>query len=134
MVLGAFERAQVYQTAVGISIFTGLSLVILILIVPLVRRLRVLAKTAEAFGAGNFDARVPPGGARAVAEPGTAFNRMADRLKQAEARHQILTHALSHEVRTPPARHRLFLEMVEDMDVPEQQRLFLQDIQRDVRC
>ena len=121
-----------YHMIVEICMYTGLALVSLFLIIPLMRRLRTLAKTAEAFGDGDFDARVPAGGPKAIADLGGAFNQMADQLKRAGVRHQITTHALSHEVRTPLARLRLSLDMTRDMELPEHLSSFVQDMQRDV--
>ncbi|MDJ0842216.1 MAG: ATP-binding protein [Acidobacteriota bacterium] len=126
------REESAYYMIVEICLYIGLALVIFFLVAPIVRRLRGLAATARKFGEGDLAARLPPGGPKAIADLGHAFNLMAEQLNKARIRHEIMTHALSHEVRTPLARLRLSLDMAEEMDLPEQVSAFVGDMQRDV--
>lgn len=129
----AERRAEfIYYMWVEILIFVGLALVILVITAPVARRLRILSNAARAFGKGDLEVRVPQGGPQAIGNLGLAFNQMADQLGLARRRHEVMTHALSHEVRTPLARLRLSLDMAEDMDLAQPVKDFLADMHRDV--
>lgn len=121
-----------YYTTVLACLFIGLAIVIFFLMTPVIRWLHTLSQTALAYSSGDFSKRVPKGGPTAIAELGASFNHMAEALTQAKDHHEIMTHALSHEVRTPLARLRLSLDMVEEMDLEEDVALFLGEMQRDV--
>ncbi|HLE04912.1 MAG TPA: HAMP domain-containing protein, partial [Anaerolineales bacterium] len=71
-------------------------------------RLRDLERGARRLSEGNFDTRVTINGRDEVAQLGRAFNRMAERLEQAEAESARLEAArrdfiaaASHDLRTP---------------------------------
>jgi signal transduction histidine kinase len=76
---------------------------------------------AASMAAGDLSARVPVGGERELAELGTAFNLMAERLEMAFARQheleearQALIAAVSHDLRTPLASLRVMVESIAD--------------------
>jgi signal transduction histidine kinase len=85
---------------------------------PLARRLSSrlegLRDGARAWGEGDLSARVAVHGADEVAEVGRAFNQAADRVQAlVDAQRRVLASA-SHELRSPLARLRLALEMLDD--------------------
>lgn len=97
---------------------------------PLVRRLtrRVerLRQRVEDLGRGDLKARAPVEGRDEVAHLATSFNRAADRIETlVESQRRVLVHA-SHELRSPLARLRVSLEMMEGTE--EQKRQAARDV------
>lgn len=71
-----------------------------------------LATGARAFGGGEHEVRVEPAGPREIAEAGTAFNSMAERVSKQRAAERELIADLSHRLRTPLTALRLEAERV----------------------
>lgn len=67
----------------------------------LARPVSELLEGAERIGGGDYDARVRPGGPRAVRTLGTAFNEMASRLDSSEQSRRRFLADVTHELRTP---------------------------------
>ncbi|TSE19675.1 Sensor protein RstB [Tepidimonas alkaliphilus] len=77
------------------------------------RRLEALRAGVQGFGAGELGRRVPVQGRDEVAELAAAFNAAAARLEAlVQAQRQLLAHA-SHELRSPLARLKLALELLD---------------------
>ena len=80
----------------------------------LTRRLESLKLGVEAFGAGALDRRVAEDGSDEVAAVGASFNRAAARIETLVRSHRSLLANASHELRSPLARMKMALEMIED--------------------
>src|SRR5690606_8663247 len=65
------------------------------------RAARGVAAGARAFGGGENEVRVTPAGPREIAEAGTAFNSMVERVSRQRAAERELIADLSHRLRTP---------------------------------
>lgn len=79
----------------------------------LTRRLERLRQRVEDLGRGDLKARAPVEGRDEVAHLASSFNRAADRIEElVEAQRRVLMHA-SHELRSPLARLRVSLEMMQ---------------------
>lgn len=76
------------------------------------RTLQQLSRTADAFGAGQLDARATPPAGSSVAPLAGRFNDMAARIGQLLEARKHLLHAVSHELRTPIARLAFGLELL----------------------
>ena len=86
------------------------------------RRLERLRAGVEAFGAGSLERRVEVEGQDEVADLAHAFNASADRITAlVEGQQRVLAHA-SHELRSPLARLRMALALLEDADGPDRAR------------
>lgn len=72
-----------------------------------VRAARNLGAVAGRFGGGDLSARVEPGGPADLAEAGTAFNAMADRVVRLVDAEREIAADLSHRLRTPLTALRL---------------------------
>jgi two-component system sensor histidine kinase RstB len=73
-----------------------------------------LKRVARQLGNGNLDARAKLPEDSGVAELGAAFNGMADNLQSLIQSRRELLNAVSHDLRTPIARLRYRLAMLED--------------------
>jgi signal transduction histidine kinase len=83
------------------------------LVARLTRRLERLRLRVEELGGGDLSARAPVEGRDEVADLARSFNRAADRIQQlVQSQRRQLAFA-SHELRSPLARLRVSLEMLE---------------------
>jgi signal transduction histidine kinase len=89
----------------------------------LTRRLEALKHGVEAFGAGALGQRVPEDGRDEVAAVAASFNRAAGRIESLVRSHQNLLANASHELRSPLARLKMALAMLEDTPPAERPRL-----------
>jgi len=80
----------------------------------LTRRLETLKSGVEAFGAGALHRRVPEEGRDEVAALATSFNQAASRIEALVRSHQSLLANASHEIRSPLARLKMAVSMMED--------------------
>lgn len=96
----------------------GLSLAIPVLfwMRPHWRDLMTLEQTAIKLAHGHFSARARLPESSGVRRVGQAFNRMADSIAELLASKKSLTNAVAHELRTPLARLRYRLEL---LDLPD---------------
>lgn len=86
----------------------------------LTRRLEALKQGVEAFGAGALDQRVRVDGNDEVAALAVSFNQAAGQIETLVRSHQSLLANASHELRSPLARMKMALSLIEV--VPEAQR------------
>ncbi|CAD5371876.1 HAMP domain-containing histidine kinase [Rubrivivax sp. A210] len=98
----------------------------------LTRRLESLKQGVEAFGAGDLRRRVAEDGQDEVAAVGASFNRAAARIETLLRSHQSLLANASHELRSPLARLKMAVAMVEDA-APAQRAALRQEIATNIR-
>jgi signal transduction histidine kinase len=89
----------------------------------LTRRLEALKQGVEAFGAGALHQRVAEDGGDEVAAVGASFNRAAGRIEALLRSHQSLLANASHELRSPLARLKMAVSMLEDVAQPQRAAL-----------
>lgn len=80
----------------------------------MVRPILALTGAAHRMTAGERTARVPVSGNDEVARLGQAFNTMAESIEQNEQQRRALVSDVAHELRTPLANVRGYLEAAED--------------------
>ncbi|MEU3609055.1 ATP-binding protein [Streptomyces sp. NPDC035033] len=78
------------------------------------RPVRALTTATRGLGEGDLGRRVPAAGRDEIGELGRAFNRMADSLAASEERQRRLVGDIAHELRTPLANLRGYLEALRD--------------------
>ena len=94
----------------------------------LTRRLERLQRSVERLGGGDLTARVPVEGSDEVARLAVSFNEAAARIEQLVQAHRGLLANASHELRSPLARVRMGIELMETGNRPE----IGQEIARDI--
>ena len=112
-------RMFVITLAIGFAIA---GLVTWFLVGPVVRGLRNLSNASVRLSAGDFDARVEEDDARALGQVPSAFNHMANRIQELLKSQRHVLQAVSHEFRTPAARIRFELDLLENADSPAGRR------------
>jgi len=91
------------------------------------RVLRPIADVTDAsvsLGEGDLGRRVPVRGRDELAQLARSFNRMADSVQSSEERQRRLVADVAHELRTPLANLRGYLEALKDGVLPGDQQLF----------
>ncbi len=98
----------------------------------LTRRLESLQRGVEVFGSGQLGHRVPEGGRDEVATLAASFNRAAERIeKLVQANRSLLANA-SHELRSPLARLKMALAVLEGA-APARRDELRREIDRNIR-
>ncbi len=89
----------------------------------LTRRLELLKQGVETFGAGALDHRVAVEGRDEVAAVARSFNEAAGRVEALLRSNQSLLANASHELRSPLARLKMALAMLDEAPTAQQPRL-----------
>jgi len=87
---------------------------VLLWIYPLARRLLALGRTARAFGEGQLAKRVSTHEHSFLYEIESEFNSMAQRIQSLVADNKMLASAVSHDLRTPLARLRFGIDLLDE--------------------
>lgn len=97
----------------------------------LTRRLTHLRQGVEQFGAGQLSHRVEVNGSDEVADVARSFNQAASRIETLVRSHQSLLANASHELRSPLARLRMAVSML-DAAAPAQRDILKREIDLNV--
>ena len=97
----------------------------------LTRRLQALKKGVEQFGAGQLHHRVEVSGRDEVAAVASSFNLAAERIENLVRSHQSLLANASHELRSPLARMKMAVQMLDGAS-PEQSLRLKREIETNV--
>ena len=89
----------------------------------LTRRLEALQRSVERFGEGALDQRVDASGRDEVAAVAASFNRAAERIEALVRANQSLLANASHELRSPLARLKMAVSMLNGADGAQRVRL-----------
>jgi signal transduction histidine kinase len=89
----------------------------------LTKRLNLLKAGVEKFGAGALNHRVEVSGQDEVAAVAASFNQAAQRIETLVRSHQTLLANASHELRSPLARLKMALSLLDGGEGPKQERL-----------
>jgi signal transduction histidine kinase len=98
----------------------------------LTRRLEALKQGVERFGAGALNQRVDDNGRDEVAAVASSFNRAAERIELLVRSHQSLLANASHELRSPLARLKMAVTMLDNAS-PERRAALQAEIETNIR-
>jgi signal transduction histidine kinase len=112
--------------------YGGVIAMVLIWLYPLLRRLALLRKSAQAFGAGDLQVRIAADKHSYIRTIEQDFNRMAQRIEQLIDDNKLLSRGLSHDLRTPLARLRFGLDVLEEANLTVEQQQNLAHLNRDL--
>ena len=120
------------EWVLALLFYAAIALVIMAWLWPLTRDLRRLEQATMNFGNRNwaFDAAIKPGSqVQPLAE---AFRRMAARIDSLIGSHKDMSHAMSHEIKTPLTRMRFEIEMARTAASPDKLAEHLNNINMDI--
>ncbi len=100
----------------------------LFLVFRLNRPLAELARAAQRLGKGGDPAPVSESGPSEIRAVARAFNQMKDDLQKSQRERATFLAGISHDLRTPLARLRLEVEMLDDKAEPAAQHGMVQDL------
>ena len=109
-----------------------LGLVAYLLVHPIEKRLKVLAKAANQIKRGHLDVRADVDSVDAIGMLAAAFNAMAEHIQMLLDMQKEMIRAISHELRTPVARMRFSLQMIEDAQSDAERLPLLQGMDGDM--
>ncbi len=88
--------------------------VLLAWLYPLIKRLVMLQKAANQFGAGDLSSRVSLSNFSYISTIEKEFNRMANQIQKLVDDNQLLSRAVSHNLKTPITRLRMGVDVLEE--------------------
>lgn len=124
-------RSLLYEALI-VAFYLAMAVVIFIWIWPLSRDLAKLERQTKHLGYQSAPKDLHIGPASAVHDLASAFNRMAQRVRDLLTTQKEMTYAVSHELRTPLARMKFGLEMAAAFDDVERIRDKLAGVREDV--
>lgn len=95
-----------------VTLICFISLFSLMWTFPFWKNLKKIMKAASLFGNGHFETKVHLGKRSSLAPLEQAFNIMADKIRNLVESQKLLVNAASHELRTPIARIKFGLEIL----------------------
>ncbi len=98
----------------------------------LTRRLEALKQGVEGFGAGDLKRRVDGGGSDEVASVARSFNAAAERIEGLLRSSQSLLANASHELRSPLARMKMAVSMLDDTLPADRRDALLREIHTNI--
>ncbi|ACJ27218.1 ATP-binding region, ATPase-like:Histidine kinase, HAMP region:Histidine kinase A [Shewanella piezotolerans WP3] len=112
--------------------YFGVVAILLIWVSPLIKQLLTLSKTTQAFGMGELQQRIAVSKTSYIGTIETEFNRMADRIQQLIDDNKLLSRAVSHDLKTPIARLRFGIEVLEETQNDQLRLKYFQRLNRDI--
>ncbi|MEU4790285.1 ATP-binding protein [Micromonospora tulbaghiae] len=105
-------------TVTAVVVAAAAVVVALLLSRRVLRPIAALTRASRRLAAGELGERVRVRGSDELAELGRTFNQMADSLQQSEERQRRMVADVAHELRTPLANLRGYLEALKDGVLP----------------
>ncbi|MCJ8321190.1 MAG: two-component sensor histidine kinase [Colwellia sp.] len=112
--------------------YLGILMMVLIWLYPLIKQLRQLRQTTKAFGEGQLKQRININSTSYIASIENEFNRMAQRIETLISDNKLLSDAVAHDLRTPLARLRFGIEILQETEKPETREKYQRHLSRDI--
>ncbi len=121
-----------FQLLLTALFYLGILLVVLIWLYPLIKQLSKLRQTTKAFGEGQFQQRININSTSYISDIESEFNHMAERIETLISDNKLLSDAVAHDLRTPLARLRFGIEMLQETEKPETRQKYQNHLSRDI--
>lgn len=120
------------DVALTLILYLGISISLIIWLVPLTKRLSLLNKIAAKFGQGELNTRITLSKFSYIDGLEKSFNRMASQIETLVADNKLLAGSLSHDLRTPVSCLRFGIEAAIECDDIEQKADYLQRVEQEL--
>lgn len=114
----------IYFSTLVVCVLITLALALSLWLYPLWRDLKHLDKTSKNFGQGQLDARSTIKNSSIASRLSHSFNLMADDIQNLIQSNRELTNCVAHDLRTPLARLRFAVEMLNDENNQENKQRY----------
>jgi signal transduction histidine kinase len=121
------------QVALTTVFYAGILVCVFIWLYPLIKRLRLLRRTAKTFGEGEFSERIHISPTSYIVDIENEFNRMAEKIETLIEDNKLLSNAVSHDLRTPLARLRFGIEALNETNNPENKEKYIRHLSQDIQ-
>lgn len=112
--------------------YLGILMVVLIWLYPLIKQLKQLRQSTKAFGEGKLQQRINVNSTSYIASIENEFNRMAEQIETLISDNKLLSDAVAHDLRTPLARLRFGIEMLQETEKPATREKYQRHLSRDI--
>jgi two-component system OmpR family sensor kinase len=112
--------------------YLGIVTFILVWLLPLIKRLSVINKSLVNFGQGDLSQRIQNSNFSYIHNIEHGFNDMAQRINTLIADNKLLSRAVSHDLRTPIARLRFGIDLLQETNIDETQKAHLDHLDKDL--
>lgn len=112
--------------------YIGILMVVLLWLYPLIKQLRKLRRSTKAFGEGQLQKRITINSTSYIASIENEFNRMAERIETLISDNKLLSDAVAHDLRTPLARLRFGIEILQETENPQTRDKYQKHLCRDI--
>ena len=126
------EMHPLLELLFTVVFYSGVIAAIALWLLPLLTRLRRLDQAAAAIAEGRLDARIPAAQSSYIQRIENTFNDMAEKIEQLIADNKLLSRAVSHDLKTPLARLRFGVDMLEEEQEPSVRQKYYQRINHDL--
>jgi two-component system OmpR family sensor kinase len=121
-----------FQLLLTAMFYLGILLVVLIWLYPLIKQLSKLRRTTKAFGEGQLQQRININSTSYISDIENEFNHMAERIETLISDNKLLSDAVAHDLRTPLARLRFGIEILQETEKPETRQKYQDHLSRDI--
>jgi signal transduction histidine kinase len=104
------EQDRQLDVILTLLLYFGVSIAVVLWMLPLIRRLTKLTDVANKFGKGDLSARVIPAKYSQINVLENSFNKMASQIEHLIEENRLLANSLSHDLRTPVSCFRFGLD------------------------
>lgn len=120
------------ESSIRVLILAIFGVVVLVVLWPVSKDLDGLRIAAVKLSKGEFDTQAPKAKSNMMVSMVNTFNMMSDRIKRLISSHKELTNAVAHELRTPLARSKFALQMLETSTDVDKKNRYRRQIANDV--
>lgn len=104
------EQGRQLDVILTLLLYFGVSIAVVLWMLPLIRRLTKLTDVANRFGKGDLKVRVVPAKYSQINVLENSFNKMASQIEHLIEENRLLANSLSHDLRTPVSCFRFGLD------------------------
>ena len=128
------KQRPLAQLALTLGFYCALSASVILWLLPLIKQLRQLNSMASKVGEGDFQCRTTSSRFSYIRNIEQTFNLMAHKIQQLLDDNKLLSRAVSHNLKTPLARFRFGIDMLQEEPLNHRQKKYLSHLESDLNA